>query len=69
MRPDKDVTGKYVVNAGCGGCFGDSVPNDFVLLISGIVHTCILVLETFFFFSIFLSYPVQNKSGACVVTD
>lgn len=55
MRPDKDVTGKYVVNAGRGGCFGDSVPNDFVLLISGIVYTCILVLETFFFFSIFLS--------------
>ncbi len=24
--PDKDVTGKYIISAGCGGCFGDSAP-------------------------------------------
>lgn len=26
MHPDKDISGKYVIKAGRGGCFGKSAP-------------------------------------------
>lgn len=53
--PYKDVTGTYLINAGCGGCFGYSAPtlkrNGVICPAGtvGIARTCIFVMKHFGF--------------------
>lgn len=70
---DQDVTGKYVINAGRGGCFGKRLKEwrGAQVYVIGIIWTvriactCILVFETFLL-ALSSSACAKNKSGACL---